>query len=80
MAADDDFGKLRFRGWASAGPAATTSLRRTPVPVSDLRVDSPVTPGVGGFALAKLDDCMEILCLAQLGPRQAAGQTPMMDN
>src|SRR5690348_13626893 len=23
----------RFRGWASAGPAATTLLRRTPVPV-----------------------------------------------
>src|SRR5690242_10454797 len=39
-----------FRGWASAGPAATTPLRETPVPVHDLRVYSPVTPGVGGLA------------------------------
>jgi hypothetical protein len=39
-----------FRGWASAGPAATTFSRRTPVPVHDLRVDSPMTHGVGGIA------------------------------
>ena len=50
-------GRYGFRGWASAGPAATTFLRRTPVPVSGLRVDSPVTPGVSGSALAEPDNC-----------------------
>jgi len=58
-------GRDRFRGWASAGPAATTFLRRTPEPVSDLRVDSPVTPDVGGFALAELRNCTQGRCRRQ---------------